>query len=77
MTKNRTPTPVYLDPGMHSGLEVKGLKIERNHLNEPQMSTSVWSSLIIYFIEFYHLDVLNIQLLSTKTFRSAYNIIFS
>ena len=25
MTKNRTPTPVYLDPGMHSGLEVKGL----------------------------------------------------
>ena len=26
MTKNRTPTPVYLDPGMHSGLEVKGLR---------------------------------------------------
>ena len=25
MAKNRTPTPVYLDPGMHSGLEVKGL----------------------------------------------------
>ena len=25
MTKNRTPTPVYLDSGMHSGLEVKGL----------------------------------------------------
>ena len=25
MTKNRTPTSVYLDPGMHSGLEVKGL----------------------------------------------------
>ena len=25
MTKNRTSTPVYLDPGMHSGLEVKGL----------------------------------------------------
>ena len=23
--KNRTPTPVYLDPGMHPGLEVKGL----------------------------------------------------
>ena len=22
---NRTPTPVYLDPGMHPGLEVKGL----------------------------------------------------
>ena len=27
MTKNRTPTPVHLDPGMHSGLEVKGLSI--------------------------------------------------
>ena len=25
LTKNRTPTPVYLDPGMHSGLDVKGL----------------------------------------------------
>ena len=25
MTKNRTPTQVYLDPGMHPGLEVKGL----------------------------------------------------
>ena len=25
MTKNRTPTPVHLDPGMHPGLEVKGL----------------------------------------------------
>ena len=28
MTKNRTPTPVYLDPGMHPGLEVKGLIAE-------------------------------------------------
>ena len=27
MTKNRTPTPVYLDPSMHSGLEVKGLTL--------------------------------------------------
>ena len=27
MTKSRTPTPVYLDPGMHPGLEVKGLMI--------------------------------------------------
>ena len=26
MTKNITPTPVYLDRGMHRGLEVKGLK---------------------------------------------------
>ena len=25
MTKNRTPTLVYLDPGMHPGIEVKGL----------------------------------------------------
>ena len=27
MTKNRTPTPVYLGPGMHPGLEVKGLTV--------------------------------------------------
>ena len=27
MTKNGTPTPVYLDPGMHPGLEVKGLRV--------------------------------------------------
>ena len=27
MTKNRTPTLVYLDPGMHPGLEVKGLTV--------------------------------------------------
>ena len=26
MTKNRTRTPVYLDPGMQPGLEVKGLR---------------------------------------------------
>ena len=29
MTKNRTPTPVYLDPGMHTGLEVKGLRVKQ------------------------------------------------
>ena len=28
MTKNRTPTPVYLDLGMHPGLEVKGLNAD-------------------------------------------------
>ena len=32
MTKNRTPTPVYLDPGMHPGLEVKGLNIIEYHV---------------------------------------------
>ena len=33
MTKNRTPTPVYLDPGMHPGLEVKGLMIANNRFS--------------------------------------------
>ena len=33
MTKNRTP--VYLDPGMHPGLEVKGLKIQIQLLHCP------------------------------------------
>ena len=32
MTKNRTRTPVYLDPGMHPGLEDKGL-INQNAVN--------------------------------------------
>ena len=32
MTKNRTLTPVYLDPGMHSGLEIKGLILKNNTL---------------------------------------------
>ena len=32
MTKNRTPTPVYLDPGMHPGLEVKELSVGLRHL---------------------------------------------
>ena len=38
MTKNRTPTPVYLDPGMHSGLEVKGLK----YCSEVMESIQFW-----------------------------------
>ena len=33
MTKNRTPKPVYLDPGMHPGLEVKGLNKNISGLN--------------------------------------------
>ena len=33
MTKNRTRTPVYLDPGMHPGLEVKGLSCERQSVH--------------------------------------------
>ena len=31
MTKNRTRTLVYLDPGMHPGLEVKGLNTLMRH----------------------------------------------
>ena len=38
MTKNRTRTPVYLDPGMHPGLEVKGLI--KNHFNLQNNSTN-------------------------------------
>ena len=37
MTKNRTPTPVYLDPGMHPGLEVKGLNEQPANLNDCNM----------------------------------------
>ena len=45
MTKNRTPTPVYLDHGMHSGLEVKRLKrwnfVMKNL--DPKCFYSVWN----------------------------------
>ena len=52
MTKNRTRTPVYLDPGMHPGLEVKGLMIsslcrtdcfQRSFYN---MIVQMWNSLL-------------------------------
>ena len=42
MTKNRTPKPVYLDPGMHPGLEVKGLKT-RNKITDFWMILA-WAS---------------------------------
>ena len=52
--ENRTPTPVYLDPGMHPGLEVKGLNggyWERNgcfqmfgiELNKYEYFSPTWS----------------------------------
>ena len=47
MTKNRTRTPVYLDPGMHPGLEVKGLK----HCIIPFIVlpvTWIWVNMLIY-----------------------------
>ena len=43
MTKNRTPTPVYLDPGMHSGLEVKGLSIGDDPDYDPDSAVAVCS----------------------------------
>ena len=66
MTKNRTPTPVYLDPGMHSCLEVKGLNIMINILNIKSyltpaflIPTSMFSFVIhlsfILIIQFYKL----------------------
>ena len=42
MTKNRTPTLVYLDPGMHPGLEVKGLRA-RNKITDFLMILA-WAS---------------------------------
>ena len=38
MTKNRTPTLVYLDPGMHPGLEVKGL------INQVKIVLRLWQN---------------------------------
>ena len=53
MTKNRTRAPVYLDPGMHHGLEVKGLtdyymyrhrsNVFSQHLQSLKRSISGWN----------------------------------
>ena len=40
MTKNRTPTPVYLDPGMHPGLEVKGLTQSTRCIHQHRFNVS-------------------------------------
>ena len=52
MTKNRTPTPVYLDPGMHSGLEVKGLKQLKIHVGlcETRRIVLKLKKLVRYFL---------------------------
>ena len=47
MTKNRTPTPVYLDPGMHPGLEVKGLIGDRSETCQ-RSNSRIWRKNIIY-----------------------------
>ena len=41
MTKNRTPTPVYLDPGMHPGLEVKGLTLQGFTLSDIAVNRAI------------------------------------
>ena len=47
MTKNRAPTPVYLDPGMHPCLEVKGLtKVAGS--NHPEKMVVVVGMFCIY-----------------------------
>ena len=45
MTKNRTPTLVYLDPGMHPGLEVKGLMDIRLQPNQNILICGVFTYL--------------------------------
>ena len=47
MTKNRTPTPVYLDPGMHSGLEVKGLRVFKCFKLHSKCFLIMYNSLIL------------------------------
>ena len=48
MTKNRTPTPVYLDPGMHPGLEVEGLKVLWNLALENNYSIKCFENKITF-----------------------------
>ena len=62
MTRNRTPTPVYLDPGMHSGLEVKGLTTR----NRPtSMSSGKIPSRICEISESVFLDIILDQFFSS------------
>ena len=64
MTKNRTPTPVYLDPGMHSGLEVKGLNINTFRISFTGVIVSFtgvfcwfyWSILLVLLAYLINLD---------------------
>ena len=53
MTKNRARTPVYLDPGMHLGLEVKGLSRRRsrtiiNYYNKSSKTSFRNNDLLLY-----------------------------
>ena len=56
MTKNRTRTPVYLDPGMHPGLEVKGLSRFSmcKYSTEMAQNNSHADSGKIVFLYYYH-----------------------
>ena len=50
MTKNRTPTPVYLDPGMHPGLEVKGLSPAPVVTAVIVLTYFSWTHVVVYFL---------------------------
>ena len=66
MTKNRTRTPVYLDSGMHPGLEVKGLKVLKfifmhrlkvnNRLREAMNVISFCTHILMIFLWFCYLS---------------------
>ena len=61
MTKNRTPTPVYLDPGMHPGLEVKGLISTREEVDIPlelHWLHSPSADVVVFFKDTYALMLL-------------------
>ena len=49
MTKNRTPTLVYLDPGMHPGLEVKGLNMSRGLVDKKTLNLNLLFCINYYF----------------------------
>ena len=51
MAKNRTPTPVYLDPGMHPGLEVKGLIMQEMSRQRPDISIELITPTMLFFVQ--------------------------
>ena len=59
MTKNRTPTPVYLDPGMHPGLEVKGLRLFEIFLSAYCNGINIFTTNTGHYYMFFTSDKIN------------------
>ena len=67
MTTNVTPTPVYLDPGMHPGLEVKGLR--RQYLPNYYVKMTSVFTFVTYMISFNRKNMTNVTIFLWHAFK--------